>query len=682
MEALTLSLLLLAAVLVSSLIDQIIPRVSLPLIQIGLGLVIAVVAGGDVRVTLDPELFLVLFIAPLLYEEAKRADKAALWRERKPVLSLAIGLVVATALVIGFAVHAIVPSIPLAAAFALGAALGPTDAVAVSSLAKQVNIPGRQASMLKGELLLNDASGIVSFQFAIGAVVTGTFSLATAGTDFLIEFIGGLLFGALFGLLGNWVVKTARSIGVENTNFHVLFEVLIPFLIYLVSDACHVSGVIAVVVAGLINVTSPKGVIGPSVSRMNIVSGSVWHVLTYALNGIVFVLLGTQLPLAMRETWDDTTITNTTLIALVLGITFLLLATRFLWVLAMDWVHVRRAEKRRFARRDLRRALITTFCGAKGAITLSIMFTIPVHLVYPDLAYKVLFPQRDLLIFLACGVIVCTLLLATFVVPLLAPACDEGEDELRRINQDAATTMDIMRAVIEMLAAQQTRENRTETRAVIRSYSDRLARIKANNGIEDEPNVALRLKALGWEYDRAMELMERGVVSGVVAYRYLGRLEQMMMLLEHGKGKGRFRRRNGRLRALGHRGVRAVLRELPGNTALAERTEEMRWLQTATRTYAIEHLEQAVASSQVPTEDAATLLVEYQRSVAALNSVRPTVTSVIKVDDLADDIKRKAYAFELEQIQEAYEAERLSRAHAQRMRESVQLMQMDLDDTV
>lgn len=682
MEALTLSLLMLAAVLASSLVDQIIPRVSLPLIQIAFGFIIALVAGGDVRVTLDPELFLVLFIAPLLYDEAKRADKVALWRERKPVLSLAIGLVVATALVIGFAVHAIVPSIPLAAAFALGAALGPTDAVAVSSLAKQVSIPERQASMLKGELLLNDASGIVSFQFAIGAVVTGTFSLATAGTDFLIEFIGGLLFGAVLGLLGNWVVKTARSIGVENTNFHVLFEVLIPFLIYLVSDACHVSGVIAVVVAGLINVTSPKGVIGPSVSRMNIVSGSVWHVLTYALNGIVFVLLGTQLPLAMRETWDDTTITNTTLIALVFGITFLLLATRFLWVLVMDWIHVRRSEKRPFSRRDVRSALITTFAGAKGAITLSIMFTIPVHLVYPDLAYKVLFPQRDLLIFLACGVIVCTLLLATFVVPLLAPARDEGEDELRRINQDAATNMDIMRAVIEMLAAQQTPENHAETQAVIRSYNDRLARIKANNGIEDEPNVGLRLKALGWEYDRAMELMERGVVSGVVAYQYLGRLEQIMLLLEHGKGRGRFKRWSDRFRALWHRGVRVVLRELPGNTVLAEQTEEMRWLQTATRTYAIEHLEAAVASSQVPTEDAATLLVEYQRSLAALQAARPSVTSVIAVGNLADDIKRKAYAFELEQIQDAYEDDRLSRAHAQRMRESVQLMQLDLEDTV
>ncbi len=682
MEALTLSLLLLAAVLVSSLLDQIIPRVSLPLIQIALGLVIAIVAGGDVEVTLDPELFLVLFIAPLLYDEAKHADKVALWRERKPVLSLAIGLVVATALVIGFAVNAIVPSIPLAAAFALGAALGPTDAVAVSSLSKSVDIPQRQASMLKGELLLNDASGIVSFQFAISAVITGTFSLMGASSDFLVEFVGGLLFGVVLGLLGNWVVKTARSIGVENTNFHVLFEVLIPFLIYLVSQAFHVSGVIAVVVAGLINVTSPKGVIGPTVSRMNIVSGSVWHVLTYALNGIVFVMLGTQLPNAMHDTWDSTRIDNGILILLVLGITALLLGTRFLWVAVMDYVHVRRVEKRRFVKKDVRSALITTFAGAKGTITLSIMFSIPLQIVYPDLAYRVPFPQRDLLIFLACGVIVCTLLLATYVVPLLAPKRDEGEDELRRINQDAATTMDIMRQVIEMLTAQQTKENRAETQAVIRSYNDRLARIKANNGIEDELNVALRLKALEWEYDRAMELMERGVVSGVVAYRYMGRLEQMMDLLEHGRGRGRLRRWNDRFRALWHRGLRAVLRELPGNTALGERAEDMRWLQTATRTYAIEHLEEAVASSQVPTEDAATLLVEYQRSVAALHSARPSVTSVIEVDDLAVAIKRKAYAYELEQIQDAYEDERLSRAHAQRMRESVQLMQMDLDDTV
>ena len=680
LEALMLALLLLAAVLVSSVIDQLVPKISSPLIQILLGLGIALLASSQIKIELDDKLFLVLFIAPLLYDEAKNIDKASLWRNRKPVLSLAIGLVLATALVVGFAVHWLVPSISLFAAFALGAALGPTDAVAVASLSKETSISSRSKSILEGESLINDASGIVAFQFALAAATTGTFSLLNASLDFVVSFFGGILLGVVLGYVGNFLVRRVRSIGLENTTFHVLFEVFTPFIIYLVANVCHVSGVIAVVVAGLINVTSPKGVIGPSVSRMNIVSGSVWHVLTYALNGIVFVLLGTQLPLAMQDTWENVRITNSTLILLVFGLTFVLLATRFLWVLAMDLYHVRRDEKRRFGKGDLRSALITTFCGAKGTITLSIMFSIPTYAVYGP--PNVPFPQRELLIFLACGVIVCTLLLATFVVPLLAPARDKGEEELRRIDQDAATTMDIMREVIEMLTAQQTRENRAETQAVIRSYNDRLARIKANNGIESEMNVELRVQALMWEYERAMELMERGVVSGVVAYRYMGRLEQAMQLLQHGKGHGTLKRWNGRFRALWHRGVRAVLRELPGNTELAEQTEEMRWLQTATRTYAVEHLEAAVASSQVPTEDAAAVLVEYQRSVAALHDARPTVTSVIKAGDRTEDIKRKAYTFELEQIQSAYEDDRLSRAHAQRMRESVQLMQMDLEDTV
>ncbi len=679
MEALTLGLFMLAAVLASSLIDQIIPRVSLPLVQIGLGLLIAIVAGGDIEITLDPELFLVFFIAPLLYDEAKRADKEALWRERKPVLSLAIGLVVATTLVIGFALNAIVPSIPLAAAFALGAALGPTDAVAVSSLSKQVDIPKRQASMLKGELLLNDASGIVSFQFAVGAVTTGTFSLLNASEDFLIEFLGGLLFGAILGFIGNWVVRKARDIGVENTNFHVLFEVLIPFLVYLISDACHVSGVIAVVVAGLINVTSPRGTIGPSVSRMNIVSSSVWHVLTYALNGIVFVMLGTQLPNAMHDTWDNVAIQNSTLILLVFGLTFLLLFTRFVWVLVMDYLHVRRKERRWFSTDDLRSVLITTFSGAKGTITLSIMFSIAPNIMLRP--YAVPFPQRDLLIFLACGVIVCTLLLATFVVPLLAPKRDEGEGERLRQERDAETTLEIMRNVIEMLTAQQTAENHVETRAVIRSYNDRVARIKETNGIEDEPNVALRLKALNWEHERAIELMESGDVSAVVGYQYLSRLERMMHLLEHSGQIGGMHAFRIRLRAFLHRGVNAVLRELPGHT-MAARTEEMRQLQVNCRVYAIQHLEDAVASSQVSTEDAAALLLEYQRSLGALHNSVPTVTAVIKVEDRTDDIKRLAYRYELEQIQEAYEEDRLSRIHARRLRENVQLMQMDLDDTV
>ena len=286
MELLTLVLLLAIAVLVSAVIDRVVPRVSLPLIQVAMGVIIALFARGTIDINLEPDVFLVLFIAPLLYLEAKDADKALLWRNKKPILSLAIGLVIVTTLIIGFVLNAIVPSISFAAAFALGAALGPTDAVAVTSLSKQVSIPERLWGILKGELLLNDASGIVSFQFAIAAAATGTFSLLEASTDFVIEFIGGLIFGAVLGYAANWILRRIRDIGIESTTFHVLYEICIPFVVYLFADAIHVSGIIAVVVAGLVNVIAPRTT-SPNIAHMNIVSSSVWDVISFTLNGIL-----------------------------------------------------------------------------------------------------------------------------------------------------------------------------------------------------------------------------------------------------------------------------------------------------------------------------------------------------------------------------------------------------------
>ncbi len=683
METITLGLLPLVAVLVSAVVDQVVPKVSLPLIQIGMGLVIALFAPTAINIELDPEVFLVFFIAPLLYDEAKNADKRLLWRDKAPILSLAIGLVVATALAIGFSVHALVPSTALAAAFALGGALGPTDAVAVSSLSSRIDIPGRQKSILKGELLLNDASGIVTFQFAIAAAVTGTFSLASAVGNFLVEFFGGLGFGAVLGLLFNFIVRRVRSIGVENTTFHVLFEVCVPFVIYLIADACHVSGVIAVVVAGILNVIAPRTV-GPSVSRMNIVSSNVWRVLTFALNGIVFVLLGTQLPNAMRSTWADASIGNGTLILLVLLLTLVLYAVRFIWTLGMEFVHARTGKERhRFSLADAKAALITTLSGAKGTITLSILFTIPVYLTGDTL-----FPQRDLIIFLACGVILCTLLVATFVVPLLAPKRDLKQSEIDVRQRDVACSMEVLRNVIEELNARRTPENRRETQAVIRAYNDRLSRLKEANDIEDEINVELRLQALQWEEEKTRELMEAGDVSDDVGDLYLERLEEDERNLERNGGRRTPRSFWVRLRIGIRRGLHRIMRRFSNSDAVVQ-GEELRKLHIEVGSYVIGKLDEMPASAEVPTEDIAALMLEYQRSVV-MN--RSGLTTARLGDDAGEDgsrladrvgrVEQFAYEFELDQIQTMYEEGRLSRAGARRMRENVHLMQIDLDDTM
>lgn len=664
-----LALLMLAAVLASSVIDQLVPKISSPLIQIGLGLAIALAASTQIDIVLDDELFLVLFIAPLLYDEAKTINKASLWRNRRPVLSLAIGLVVATLLIVGFAVHWFIPSIGLAAAFALGAALGPTDAVAVASLAKETSISERSKSILEGESLINDASGIVSFQFAIAAAITGTFSFVDATADFLFSFAGGILIGVVMGYLGNYLVRKVRTWGLENTTFHVLFEVFTPFIVYLVANALGTSGILAVVAAGLVNVISPR-TIGPSISRMNIVSTSVWRVLSFALNGVVFVLLGTQLPRAMQQTWENVTIDNGVLICFVLAITALLIVVRFIWVLAIEWVHNRRTDPHTFGLEDVRSAAIMTLGGPKGTITLAVIMTMPTGI-----------PQQELIKFLACGVIVVTLLLATFVVPVLAPKRAATEEDLRC--DETEVSLDILRSVIEELTARQTAENRAATQLVVHSYNERIARIKGNNGISDPPNTELRLRALGWEQQYVLDLIENEDVYPLVGYQYLTRLNRIESLLMHHHGRWSIQNFLMRMRAIVRSGWHHLMRGLPG-VSVTERAQALRDLQIKCSEHVSGLLRAELASpdSSTPTEDISTLLLEYQRALTTLRNANPSITALTNTASKALDIERQGLRLELEQIQSRYEDGDLCRASYKRLRENVYLMQVDLEDNV
>ena len=199
---------------------------------------------------LDPELFMVLFIAPLLYLEAHEIDKSALLKTLDLSLSLAIGLAIVTMAAVGFTLHAVWPSITLASALALGAALGPTDAVAVSSLGKEASLTQRQRSVLKGESLFNDASGIVGFQFALAAAFTGEFAVGQAAAirDLLLWSAPICL---VIAAAANWLFETVRSLGWETTTTRILMELFLPFLLYLGAEEFNVSGILSVVAAGL-----------------------------------------------------------------------------------------------------------------------------------------------------------------------------------------------------------------------------------------------------------------------------------------------------------------------------------------------------------------------------------------------------------------------------------------------
>ena len=453
MELFELILILLACVMASSVIDQFIPHFSLPLLQIGVGLVIALILPELANVHIEAELFLMLFIAPLLYRDSREVDRVTLWNNRWSILSMAIVLVIVTVLIAGFVLHQIIPAISLAAAFACAAALGPTDAAAVAAMSSTVNLTKRQSILLSGEALINDASGVVSFQFAIAAAMTGAFSAGKAVGSFAILFFGGIALGAASGLL----LKTGRKMlhrkGYMSITTHVIFEVFTPFVLFLFAEGAQVSGILAVVAAGLVMQEPHVNIKSSELAREEMVTNSFWEVIIFLINGILFVMLGMQLPRVMAKE-DMGGFSPAIVILAVLAVTFVIIATRFLWVSGLELVHRDPETGQRGAANFSKTALqslVTTIAGPKGAVTLSIIMTIP--LVMED---GTPFAQRNLIIFITSAVILCTLLLANFVLPLLAP-----------IEHDAAAEEDMCHARVRVLE-----KTIREMRRVLHEHAD------------------------------------------------------------------------------------------------------------------------------------------------------------------------------------------------------------------
>lgn len=679
-EVFELVLMLLLAVLLSSILDQVVPRISSPLIQIALGIGIAMLAISPIEVNLDPELFLVLFIAPLLFNDALEADKRNLWDNKVTIVSFAIGLVVVITLCVGFVLHWLVPSIPLAAAFALGAALGPTDAVAVQALKKEAKVGKREGAILQGEALINDASGVVSFQFAVSAAVTGAFSLADAASSFALGFAGGIVLGIVLAAVFLFFNKRIREMGLDNVTFHVLFEVSMPLVVYLFSELVSVSGILAVVACGVMWSMFRDRKISPYQSRLNIALTSVWKVIGFVLNGIVFVLLGIQLPNAMQSTWDNLYINNFVLIGYVLLLTALIVLLRFAWALIMTRLVKNPATGKRdkFSLRMVKSSLVTTVGGPKGAITLSIAFTIPFLL-----ADGSTFPQRSLIIFLASGVIVCTLLLANFLLPVLAPK-EEAEADEEEVEELMRTKIEIMRTVIERLMADSTEENDRETKIVVSSYNNRIRTIRSVADIEEPAVAKLRIEVIDYQVEQLIGAVERREVEAFDAFEYLHRLTKQKSLIAHSKEKSSYAAslRMGRLRSVASMAARSVKSVFtPGSVEDHESMDKVREL---SERYAIEYLQKLVNNPDYPSEVVAKLMIGHERALSVFDKSDATMTSeaVENATVSIDEIQRRGLQFELEVIQDFYASGNLTRAQAKDMRDNVSLMLLDLEESV
>ncbi|MGQ3676382.1 Na+/H+ antiporter [Xanthobacter sp. TB0139] len=417
MEMITTVLVLFVAVVVSGWITRASPvAVPLPLVQIALGAMIAQMA--DVAVELQPDIFFLLFLPPLLFLDGWRIPKEGLLRDKTPILSLALGLVVFTVLGVGFFTHWMIPAMPLAVAFALAAILSPTDPIAVAAIAERVPVPRRLMNILDGEALLNDASGLVCMSFAVAAVLTGTFSLVNAVGAFVWLVVCGASVGVLTTLAVTYVKQwLTRRLG-EESGSQVLISLLIPFGAYLAAEYLGGSGILAVVSAGITMSFVELG--GKVLAATRMRRSAVWDMIEFAANGVIFVLLGEQLPRiidgaaqVVREAGERDPMW---LLFYVAAITGALVVLRLLW----SWVTLRitmyRARRRGqpVERASWRLILVTAIAGVRGTVTLAGVLSLPLFMDDGSL-----FPARDLAIFLAAGVIILSLILASICLPFL-----------------------------------------------------------------------------------------------------------------------------------------------------------------------------------------------------------------------------------------------------------------------
>ncbi|PBB67908.1 Na+/H+ antiporter [Mesorhizobium sp. WSM4312] len=414
-------------------------RVPLPVLQIAIGAALAWPVRG-IHVEIDPELFLLVFIPPLLFSDAFGAPKRELMALRGPILDLAIGLVFFTIVGFGYALHWLVPSIPLVVAFALAAVLSPTDAVAVSSIVDRNVVPARLMHILEGESMLNDASGLVMFRFAVAAALTGSFSFAAASLSFVYAVAVGILAGVAALFVAAKALQLLNRIGGVPAEAQVLITVLLPFVAYLGAEHFGASGILAAVTAGLL--TGSTGIfrfLGVS-ARMQTIS--LWTTFSFVFNGALFIVLGLQLPEIIRKVPPELSSRHWLLepVLTVLLLTLCLIALRFVWIWIGDISagFAARLGKRKTEPLGLRVRLAGSVSGVRGAITLAGILSLPLALQDGSP-----FPARDLVIFLAAGVIICSLVIASLALPVIArglvePGEDAGAAEERMARVGAA----------------------------------------------------------------------------------------------------------------------------------------------------------------------------------------------------------------------------------------------------
>lgn len=510
MELLLYAVIFSMILIVSNATNKLVPSLPLPLIQILLGIGWALFVPEE-NFHLDTELFLALVIGPLLFREAEEADITSVLKHWRIILYLIFPVIFISTISLGWAAHSLWLNLPLAACMAVGAALGPTDLVAFASLSERFSFPKRVSNILKGEGLLNDASGLVAFRVALAALATGSFSLGEAGVSLGISIIGGFAVGILTAFVNRWLQTLLLSVRASDIASELLLELSLPLLTFFLAEELHVSGIIAVVVSGILKASRFKHITLLE-ARVDTVSHTVWNTVNFILNGSVFVILGMELEMIAKPILSSPIYNNLLLVLSVFLLTALLFLIRFVMVYLFYWFRTVRLKKS--LRNYLKDALLLTFSGVKGTVSIATILLIPTKIE----------KEYPILLFLVAGVTLVSFITGLLVLPKLSEDKEETNDYLMQI----AILNDV---VMELEADLKNSKHKGPLYAAIDNYHDRIENLilSQENKLIQKDWEQLKLLILSIESDGLEQAYEEGKIRerGYRVYqRYLRNMEQ------------------------------------------------------------------------------------------------------------------------------------------------------------
>ncbi len=470
------------AIMFSNIVNRILPIIPLPVIQIILGVAIGMTELGK-TIIFEPEIFLVMIIVPLLFREGVKADIASIVKNFDIILFLSFGVVLLTLLGVGLSVHSIMPTIPLAACFALGAALGPTDVVAVSSLSDRISLPKKVVHILEGEGMLNDASGVTAFQFAVGMLLTNLFSFGHAARSLLFASIAGVLLGWAIVWCKNQLLLLIERASARDVSGYLLIELLLPFLAYILAELVGASGIIAAVVTGILQANGLKKMSVFDAELAN-VSEAIWSTITFILNALVFLFLGLELVQVLPEIWNDANYSNYFLLFVVLFVTFAIFLIRLVSIISFYLIKGKIAG----VKQKFNEILIMTFGGVKGTVSLATILVLPFTINGQD------FVARPLLLFITASVILLSLLIGILVLPLLTDEEPETKDNSLEIT--------LLNQVIVTLQNSDNETQKVKINVVIETYRDRIRELYIDQLTTDGKKDVQELQTLIYSIDR------------------------------------------------------------------------------------------------------------------------------------------------------------------------------------